>query len=99
MSTMRDADMPLTDRIDAAIQRITTGQGHMRIPVEATDPDIVLGECKVRIDRLRAAVTALAERVRLDRDYWITSGFYGDQIAEYDAALRLADEAMGEREG
>jgi hypothetical protein len=27
---MRDADMPLLDRIDAAIKRVTSGQGQMR---------------------------------------------------------------------
>ncbi len=27
---MRDADMPLLDRIDAAIKRVTSGHGQMR---------------------------------------------------------------------
>lgn len=31
-------------RIEAAIQRIISGQGLMRIPAEDTDPDIVLGD-------------------------------------------------------
>lgn len=51
---MRDADMPLLDRIDAAIKRVTSGHGQMRVPVEATDPDMVLLACKLEIERLRA---------------------------------------------
>lgn len=47
---MRDADMPLLDRIDAAIKRVTSGQGQMRMPVEATDPDVVLGDAKTEIE-------------------------------------------------
>ncbi len=63
--TMRDADMPLLDRIDAAIKRVTSGQGQMRVPVEATDPDVVLGDAKAEIERLRAD----AERYR-----WLRGG-------------------------
>lgn len=55
---MRDADMPLLDRIDAAIKRVTSGQGQMRVPVEATDPDMVLFDCKREIEQLRAAIEA-----------------------------------------
>lgn len=35
----------LMPRINEAIGRITSGQAAMRIPVDKTDPDIVLGEC------------------------------------------------------
>lgn len=56
---MRDADMPLLDRIDAAIKRVTSGQGHLRVPVEATDPDMVLLDCKREIEQLRAAIEAV----------------------------------------
>lgn len=35
----------LRERIQAAIKRITSGQGLMRVPVGETDPDIVLAEC------------------------------------------------------
>ena len=56
---MRDADMPLLDRIDAAIKRVTSGQGQMRVPVEATDPDMVLLDCKREIEQLRAAIEAV----------------------------------------
>lgn len=54
MSKMRDADMPLVERIGAAIERIAHGQAAMRVPVEATDPDVVLGDCQREIDRLTA---------------------------------------------
>lgn len=50
--TMRDADMPLLDRIDAAITRIRRGDGQMRVPVEATDPDMVLEDAKAEIESL-----------------------------------------------
>lgn len=49
MSKMRDAAMPLCDRIEAAIRRITGGEGTMRVPVEATDPDIVLCDCQIAL--------------------------------------------------
>jgi hypothetical protein len=39
----------LTDRIDAAIKRITSGAGAMRIPADPTDPDLVLAECKAAL--------------------------------------------------
>lgn len=45
--------MSLHERIDAAIERIATGQAAMRIPAEQTDPDIVLAECKQLINALR----------------------------------------------
>jgi hypothetical protein len=52
-SKMRDGDMPLLDRIDVALRRVTSGEGQMRVPVEATDPDVVLHDCKREIERLR----------------------------------------------
>lgn len=60
---MRDADMPLLDRIDAAIKRVTSGQGQMRVPVEATDPDMVLFACKLEIERLRAGNAGMTETI------------------------------------
>lgn len=58
------------------------------------------------IERLRAACTALAALVQRDRvalyqaHHYPHSGEVDDEgreaLAEYDAALRLADEAMGE---
>lgn len=59
---MRDADMPLLDRIDAAIKRVTSGQGQMRVPVEATCPDVVLLDCKRELEQLMAAVRYADER-------------------------------------
>ncbi len=59
---MRDAAMPLTERIDAALHRIDEGHSPRRIPVEATDIDIVLHDCKVEIRRLQAAPAQHAER-------------------------------------
>lgn len=56
---MRDADLPLDERIDRAIKRITTGMGAMRIPVEATDPDVVLSNCKDELATLRARFAAV----------------------------------------
>lgn len=57
--TMRDAGMPLPERINAAIDRIAHGNGHMRVPVEATDPDIVLGDCRVELESQAAQIAAL----------------------------------------
>lgn len=46
--------MDIEDRIKAAIERITSGQGSMRVPAEETDPDLVLADCLTEIKRLRA---------------------------------------------
>lgn len=51
---MKDAHLALGDRIQAAIERIKTGQGQMRVPVEATDPDVVLADCLAELDAARA---------------------------------------------
>lgn len=45
----------LIARIDAAIKRITSGQGCMRIPMENTDPDIVLRDCRAAITKATGA--------------------------------------------
>ena len=59
--------MTLHERIDAAIKRITSGHGAMRIPAEDTDPDLVLMECRAHIDgepaRLAVAMGAREEVV------------------------------------
>lgn len=34
----------LLRRIDAAIERVTSGRGEMRIPADPTDPDLVLAD-------------------------------------------------------
>ena len=59
-SNMRDGELTLTERIDAALLRVTNGEGAMRVPVEATDPDIVLADC-------RLAVAALHELLDVER--------------------------------
>jgi hypothetical protein len=60
---MKDADMSLLDRIEAALARVRNRQGLMRIPVEATDMDVVVWDCRKEITRLRAELAkANAER-------------------------------------
>lgn len=49
---LRDGHLPLVERIDVALRRVTNGEGQMRVPVEATDPDIVLHNCRDRIIEL-----------------------------------------------
>lgn len=55
---MRDIDLPLEKRILLAQSRITSGMAPMRIPAEATDPDVVLGDCWARLWKLEAACRA-----------------------------------------
>lgn len=59
---MRDSDLPLAARIKAAMQRVTSGRGQMRIPPEATDPDIVLGDCMMALDYYRAGLEQRAPK-------------------------------------
>lgn len=76
-SKMRDGDMPLLDRIESAMRRVTSGQGQMRVPVEATDTDIVLFDCKREIKRLREALTeANAQAEHFEREWYLR----GDEI-------------------
>ena len=49
---LKDGDMPLLERIDVALRRITRNEGQMRIPPEATDVDMVLCSCRDRIAEL-----------------------------------------------
>lgn len=51
--------MSIEDRIESAIDRITSGQGCMRVPPDETDPDLVLADCRAEIARLRAEVERL----------------------------------------
>ncbi|SHL41033.1 hypothetical protein SAMN05216428_102315 [Nitrosospira sp. Nsp11] len=55
---MRDSGMPLEERIETAIERIKSGYAAMRIPVEATDPDVVLQDCLIELTRLRSTPPA-----------------------------------------
>ena len=88
--TMRDAGMPLPERISAAIDRIAHGNGLMRVPVEATDPDIVLSDCRVELESQAAQIAALtAERdaLRADAERLRIRG------AAYEAAYGIAYQA------
>lgn len=42
-------------RIPAALKRITDGHGLMRVPAEDTDPDLVLADCKIALERMLAS--------------------------------------------
>ena len=57
----------LTERIDEAIRRISEGSGLMRIPVDQTDPDMVLGDCKARIAALEAENARLKRSLSMRR--------------------------------
>ena len=95
MTKMKDADLPLRDRIKSAIERVTNGQGLMRIPAEATDPDLVLFDCLVALDAARAREAKLRAAAR---NYMSQFGQaleaneipYERYQQEADAALRAA---------
>lgn len=87
MSKMRDADMPLVERIGAAIERIAHGQAAMRVPVEATDPDVVLADCQREIERLTA------ERDELRRQLAECSQMLARQAATIRELTRPAEES------
>ena len=59
---MKDSNLPITERIHHAIRRVTDGKGLMRIPVEATDPDIVLSDCMKALDYYRAGLEKRAPK-------------------------------------
>lgn len=84
--TMRDAGMPLPERINAAIDRIAHGNGHMRVPVEATDPDIVLGDCRVELESQAAQIAALTA----ERDLWV--GLYRRAINEANGLTNYVED-------
>ena len=60
---LRDGHLPLVERIDIALRRVTNGEGQMRVPVEATDPDIVLHNSRDRITELEAELDAKDKRI------------------------------------
>lgn len=64
---LRDGHLSLIERIDIALRRVTNGEGQMRVPVEATDPDIVLSNCRDRIVELEAEIERL-KTAAVDRE-------------------------------
>ena len=84
-SKMRHGDMPLLDRIEAAMHRVTNGEGQMRVPVEATDPDVVLYDCRREIERLRAE---LAEATRDAARYRWLAKEHGGLLLRHFPAMR-----------
>ena len=67
--------MNLQNRIDAAIKRITSRGALMRIPVDDTDPDVVLADCKVALsekekecERLRDIIICLHNDIGIAHD-------------------------------
>jgi hypothetical protein len=47
------SERDIAERIDAAIERITSGNAAMRVPAEDDDPDLVLAEARMEITLLR----------------------------------------------
>ena len=92
MNTNKAADREawmkdLNERIDAAILRISNGEGCMRIPAEPTDPDLVLADCKSALAHLStAALPAVQQPITVPRpiDGWCVS-FQGKVIAAFIA--------------
>ena len=76
------------DRIEAQALEIAA----MKIQLRMKAPKLDVSDLEAEIDRLRAAVTALAAIVQRDREL---IGECDEYRSERDAALRLADEAMG----
>lgn len=62
-SDLIDGNLPLVERIDRALRRVTNGEGQMRVPVEATDVDIVLHNCRDRIAELEAELASKDQRI------------------------------------
>lgn len=56
MTKMRDIELPLGQRIAVAMRRVIHGASNLRVPAEATDPDIVLSDCEKALDYYRAAL-------------------------------------------
>lgn len=96
---MQDETMPLNERIEAALKRITTGQAAMRVPVEATDPDIVLADCAAALAKRDAVIRVLTEALNgvpcdcrgMDENCKV--------CAPIEAALAVITEAKAGREG
>jgi hypothetical protein len=70
-------------RIEAAITRVTRGEGTLRVPVDDTDPDIVLAACR---DQLIALQRQLAEP-RTESSVVITTEMVREALAHCPIAL------------
>ncbi len=88
---MRDAGMPLDQRIDEALRRISSGHAAMRVPAEATDHDIVLADCKARIAELERGIRMQAEinddHAKIIEDLEGANGRLAERLADLDAEL------------
>lgn len=86
---MKDETMPLNERIEAAIKRITTGHAAMRVPAEATDPDLVLSDCAARIADLEAMLREAGAALAIWKDS------FPDQWDDDDEAILTKLSAAG----
>lgn len=77
---------PLDDRIAAAIDRIVSGHGCMRIPADPTDPDVVLVDCHEEIKRLRSLSAARAAS---------TGAWLGEALAALKDAVGTCGDCHG----
>lgn len=75
--------MKLSQRIDAAITRITNGRAAMRIPADETDPDIVLVDAKSEIERLRKTLDSLEMQAIKD----VVQGWMSIPSVEWDSIM------------
>lgn len=63
--------MTLQERIVKAFERITSGAGTMRVPVDETDPDVVLADCAEELTNLE---TQLREATEALGSAWLAGG-------------------------
>ncbi len=91
---MRHSDKPLDERIVIAHSRITSGQAAMRVPPEATDPDIVLSACHGEITQLRSRIEALEALLRDCRDF-VANPWNPYHATALAAMTNRIDEALG----
>ena len=81
------SDRPIAERIREAIKRITSGAGGlMRIPVDDTDPDMVLGDCGSLLAERDARIVELEAMVENYRRF------------EEDAVLQCAKRQCARRD-
>jgi hypothetical protein len=87
--------IPLPERIDAALQRIRDERAIMSIPVDQTDVDVVLSDCKRELAEARVESERM-RRLVIERDKLHNAALARANAAEKDAEryqwLRMADE-------